>query len=174
MLSGSAIISIAVTLPPVIVKANTTRVLRPMDERDWLAERFEDNRPHLRVENLGGWLTTIVARVSLNMLRSRISRREEPMDVPMSEGIKTVIYPASDLARAKAMFSAVLGVAPVMDEPYYVGFKVNGQDIGLDPMATRAAPSATTTSATSRAPCRRSSRPAPKWTRTSRTWAAAG
>jgi len=51
----------------------------------------------------------------------------------MSEGIKTVVYPASDLARAKAMFSAVLGVAPVMDEPYYVGFNVNGQDIGLDP-----------------------------------------
>src|SRR5215468_1636589 len=34
------------------------------------------------VENLGGWLTTIVARVSLNMLRSRMSRREEPMDSP--------------------------------------------------------------------------------------------
>ncbi len=51
----------------------------------------------------------------------------------MSEGIKTVVYPASDLARAKAMFGAVLGVAPVMDEPYYVGFNVNGQDIGLDP-----------------------------------------
>jgi predicted enzyme related to lactoylglutathione lyase len=51
----------------------------------------------------------------------------------MSEGIKTVVYPASDLARAKALFSAVLGVAPVMDEPYYVGFQVNGQDIGLDP-----------------------------------------
>ena len=51
----------------------------------------------------------------------------------MSEGIKTVIYPASDLAKAKAMFSAVLGTAPVMDEPYYAGFKVNGQDIGLGP-----------------------------------------
>ena len=38
----------------------------------------------------------------------------------MSEGIKTVIYPASDLARAKAAFSAVLGTAPDMDEPYYV------------------------------------------------------
>src|SRR5215470_6857138 len=35
------------------------------------------------VENLGGWLTTIVARVSLNMLRSRMSRREEPMDSPV-------------------------------------------------------------------------------------------
>jgi len=86
-----------------------------MDERDWLAERFEQNRPHLRavayrmlgsaseaddavqetwlrlsrsgtdgVENLGGWLTTIVARVSLNMLRSRTLRREEPMDPPVT------------------------------------------------------------------------------------------
>src|SRR6266545_4555472 len=46
--------------------------MRPMDEHDWLAERFEENR--------GGWLTTVVARVSLNMLRSRASRREEPLD----------------------------------------------------------------------------------------------
>jgi RNA polymerase sigma-70 factor (ECF subfamily) len=84
-----------------------------MAEHDWLAERFEENRPRLRavayrmlgsaseaddavqetwlrlsrsgtggVENLGGWLTTIVARVSLNMLRSRTLRREEPMDAP--------------------------------------------------------------------------------------------
>jgi RNA polymerase sigma-70 factor (ECF subfamily) len=84
-----------------------------MSEHDWLAERFEENRPHLRavayrmlgssaeaddavqetwlrlsragvggVENLGGWLTTIVARVSLNMLRSRTLRREEPIDPP--------------------------------------------------------------------------------------------
>ena len=84
-----------------------------MSEHDWLAERFEENRPHLRavayrmlgssaeaddavqetwlrlsragvggVENLDGWLTTIVARVSLNMLRSRTLRREEPMDPP--------------------------------------------------------------------------------------------
>ena len=86
-----------------------------MDEHDWLAERFEENRPHLRavayrmlgsaseaddavqetwlrlsragtggVENLGGWLTTIVARVSLNMLRSRTLRREEPIDAPVT------------------------------------------------------------------------------------------
>ena len=84
-----------------------------MSEHDWLAERFEENRPHLRavayrmlgssaeaddavqeawlrlsragtseVDNLGGWLTTIVARVSLNMLRSRTLRREEPIDAP--------------------------------------------------------------------------------------------
>jgi predicted enzyme related to lactoylglutathione lyase len=51
----------------------------------------------------------------------------------MSEGMKTVIYPVSDLAKAKAMFSAVLGAAPTMDEPYYVQFNVGDQSIGLDP-----------------------------------------
>jgi len=81
-----------------------------MDEQDWLAERFEENRTRLRavayrmlgspseaddavqeswlrlsradttgVENLGGWLTTVVARVCLDMLRSRKARREEPL-----------------------------------------------------------------------------------------------
>src|SRR5919107_438229 len=85
-----------------------------MDEHgDWLAQRFEENRTHLRavayrmlgsiseaddavqeawlrlsrsdtsgIENLGGWLTTVVARVCLNMLRSRHSRREEPLGEP--------------------------------------------------------------------------------------------
>ncbi len=83
---------------------------RTMNERDWLAESFEEHRRHLRavayrmlgslseaddavqeawlrlsrsdadaIENLGGWLTTVVARVSLNMLRSRATRREEPL-----------------------------------------------------------------------------------------------
>src|SRR4026209_1075930 len=87
-----------------------------MDEREWLAERFEEHRARLRavayrmlgslseaddavqetwlrlsrtdadeVENLGGWLTTVVARVSLNTLRSRRSRREEPLEVRMPE-----------------------------------------------------------------------------------------
>jgi catechol 2,3-dioxygenase-like lactoylglutathione lyase family enzyme len=51
----------------------------------------------------------------------------------VSEGIKTVMYPVTDLARAKAMFSAVLGAAPVMDEPYYVQFNAGDQNIGLDP-----------------------------------------
>ena len=44
----------------------------------------------------------------------------------MSEGIKTVIYPVSDLARAKTAFGAVLGASQAMDEPYYVQFNVNG------------------------------------------------
>jgi RNA polymerase sigma-70 factor (ECF subfamily) len=89
-----------------------------MDEREWLAERFEDHRTRLRavayrmlgsvseaddavqeawlrlsrtnasgIENLGGWLTTVVARISLNMLRSRASRREEPIGVRLPEPI---------------------------------------------------------------------------------------
>jgi predicted enzyme related to lactoylglutathione lyase len=51
----------------------------------------------------------------------------------MTEGMKTIIYPVKDLAAAKALYSGLLGVAPSMDEPYYVGFKVDGQDVGLDP-----------------------------------------
>jgi predicted enzyme related to lactoylglutathione lyase len=51
----------------------------------------------------------------------------------MTEGIKTIIYPVKDLASAKALFTKVLGVEPTMDEPYYVGFRVAGQDVGLDP-----------------------------------------
>jgi RNA polymerase sigma-70 factor (ECF subfamily) len=89
-----------------------------MDERDWLAERFEEHRGRLRavayrmlgslseaddavqeawlrlsrsdadeIENLGGWLTTVVGRVSLNMLRSRDSRREQPLGVHVPEPI---------------------------------------------------------------------------------------
>jgi RNA polymerase sigma factor (sigma-70 family) len=83
--------------------------VRPMNDREYLAERFEEHRTHLRavayrilgslsevddavqeawlrlsradttgIDNLGGWLTTVVARVCLDMLRSRQSRREEP------------------------------------------------------------------------------------------------
>src|SRR3954464_1174469 len=89
-----------------------------MDEKKFLAEKFEANRAHLRavayrmlgstsevddavqetwlrlsrsdtsaVENLGGWLTTVIARVCLDMLRSRKSRREEPMGPHVPEPI---------------------------------------------------------------------------------------
>src|SRR3954470_13494395 len=51
----------------------------------------------------------------------------------MTTGIKTIIYPVSDLARAKQLYSTLAGAAPYADAPYYVGFKVEGQDIGLDP-----------------------------------------
>jgi RNA polymerase sigma factor (sigma-70 family) len=84
-----------------------------MDKHEWLAERFEERRTHLRavayrllgslseaddavqeawlrlsrsdtggIENLAGWLTTVVARVCLDMLRSRKSRGEVPLGVP--------------------------------------------------------------------------------------------
>jgi RNA polymerase sigma-70 factor (ECF subfamily) len=87
-----------------------------MDNHKWLAERFEENRGHLRgvayrmlgslseaddaiqeawlrlsrsnadeIENLSGWLTTVVARVCLDVLRSRSSRREEALDEHASE-----------------------------------------------------------------------------------------
>src|SRR3954452_22838089 len=89
-----------------------------MEERDWLAGRFEEHRTHLRagayrmlgslgeaddavqeawlrlsrsdadeIDNLGAWLTTVVARVSLNMLRSRNTRREEPLDEQIPDPI---------------------------------------------------------------------------------------
>jgi RNA polymerase sigma factor (sigma-70 family) len=89
-----------------------------VDDRDWLADRFEENRTHLKavayrmlgspseaddavqeawlrlsrsdtsaIENLGGWLTTVVARVCLDMLRSRRSRREETLGAHLPEPI---------------------------------------------------------------------------------------
>jgi RNA polymerase sigma-70 factor (ECF subfamily) len=89
-----------------------------VNEAEWLAQRFEGHRTHLRavayrmlgslseaddavqeswfrlsrsdtseVQNLGGWLTTVVARVCLDMLRSRKSRREEPWDVYVPDPI---------------------------------------------------------------------------------------
>jgi len=89
-----------------------------VNQQDWLAEQFEEQRPHLRavayrmlgslseaddavqdawlrlsradrsdVENLRAWLTTVVARVALNMLRSRRTRREEPLDIRVPDPI---------------------------------------------------------------------------------------
>jgi DNA-directed RNA polymerase specialized sigma24 family protein len=89
-----------------------------VDDRDWLAARFEAHRTHLRavayrmlgsaseaddavqeawlrldradtsgVDTLGGWLTTVVARVCLDMLRARISRREELLGVHLPDPI---------------------------------------------------------------------------------------
>ncbi|MBV9422453.1 MAG: sigma-70 family RNA polymerase sigma factor [Solirubrobacterales bacterium] len=89
-----------------------------MDGQEWLAQQFEEHRPHLRavayrmlgslseaddavqdawlrlsradtseVENLGAWLTTVVARLALNMLRSRKTRHEQPLDVRVPDPI---------------------------------------------------------------------------------------
>src|SRR5262252_6320036 len=48
-------------------------------------------------------------------------------------GIKTVLHPVSDLAAAKAVYTALLGVPPSADSDYYVGFDAEGQHIGLVP-----------------------------------------
>ena len=50
-----------------------------------------------------------------------------------TEGIKTVLHPVSDLARAKPVYAALLGVEPMADSSYYVGFEAEGQQIGLVP-----------------------------------------
>jgi predicted enzyme related to lactoylglutathione lyase len=50
-----------------------------------------------------------------------------------NQGIKTVLHPVSDLAKAKAVYAALLGVPPQADGSYYVGFDAAGQHIGLVP-----------------------------------------
>lgn len=50
-----------------------------------------------------------------------------------TQGIKTVLHPVSDLAASKAVYVALLGIAPQTDEAYYVGFEASGQHIGLVP-----------------------------------------
>jgi predicted enzyme related to lactoylglutathione lyase len=49
------------------------------------------------------------------------------------QGIKTVLHPVSDLAKAKPVYAALLGVQPSADSAYYVGFEAAGQQIGLVP-----------------------------------------
>jgi predicted enzyme related to lactoylglutathione lyase len=60
----------------------------------------------------------------------RTTREEE---LTMTEGIKTVLHPVSDLAAAKEVYTALLGAEPTADTPYYVGYDVAGQHIGLVP-----------------------------------------
>jgi predicted enzyme related to lactoylglutathione lyase len=55
------------------------------------------------------------------------------MTASSTEGIKTVLHPVSDLAAAKPVYAALLGVQPQADSDYYVGFDVEGQHIGLVP-----------------------------------------
>ena len=116
-----------------------------MDENEWLADRFEEHRAHLRavayrmlgslaeaddavqdtwlrlsrsgagrVENLGGWLTTIVARVCLNMLRSRNLRREESFGVHVPD---PVVGPESELSELHELTNTYEGVDFYLIEP---------------------------------------------------------
>jgi predicted enzyme related to lactoylglutathione lyase len=50
-----------------------------------------------------------------------------------TQGIKTILHPVSDLEKAKAVYTALIGIPPQTDGPYYVGFEAEGQQIGLVP-----------------------------------------
>jgi RNA polymerase sigma factor (sigma-70 family) len=151
-----------------------------MKERDWLTNRFEEHRPHLRavayrmlgsmseaddavqetwlrlnrsgtsgVENLGGWLTTVVARVSLDILRSRASRREEVLEAHVAEQHLTrhVAEPEEEALLADAMGPALLVVldtlAPaerlafVLHDMFGVPFDQIAGIVGRSPEAAR-------------------------------------
>lgn len=56
-----------------------------------------------------------------------------PTTNPHFHGLRTVLYHAPDLARAKAWYSEVLEAEPYFDQPFYVGFNVGGYELGLDP-----------------------------------------
>ncbi len=56
------------------------------------------------------------------------------------QGIKTVLHPVTDLAAAKAVYTALLGVEPTNDSPYYVGYESGGQQIGLVPNSDMTSP----------------------------------
>jgi RNA polymerase sigma factor (sigma-70 family) len=117
-----------------------------MNERDYLAERFEEHRTHLRgvayrmlgsvsevddavqeawlrlsradttgIDNLGGWLTTVVARVCLDMLRSRQSRREEPFIPEAPEPVATGTRGSSPEHEALLADSVGLALLVVLD-----------------------------------------------------------
>jgi hypothetical protein len=51
----------------------------------------------------------------------------------MNQGIKVFICPVKDIARAKTLYSKLLGIEPYVDSAYYVGFKIGDQELGLDP-----------------------------------------
>jgi len=117
-----------------------------MNERDYLAERFEAHRTHLRavayrmlgsasevddavqeawlrlsrtdamgIDNLGGWLTTVVARVCLDMLRSRQSRREEPLTADAPEPVASGTLGSSPEHEAVLADSVGLALLVVLD-----------------------------------------------------------
>jgi RNA polymerase sigma-70 factor, ECF subfamily len=127
-----------------------------MDEREWLAERFEEHRTRLRavayrmlgslseaddavqeawlrlsrtdtseVDNLGGWLTTVVARISLNMLRSRNVRREVPLGVHIPEPIvdrADGLHPEHEALLADSVGLALLVVLETLSPPERLAF----------------------------------------------------
>lgn len=152
-----------------------------MDEAEWLAARFEENRGHPRavayrmlgslseaddavqeswlrlsradlsgVQNLGGWLTTVVARVCLDLLRSRQSRREQSLDAPGSAPLvsrKDGADPEAEALLADSVGLALLVVlatlAPaerlafVLHDMFAVPFEQIAHIVGRSPTAAR-------------------------------------
>jgi len=152
-----------------------------MDEHDWMAERFEEYRTHLRavayrmlgslteaddavqeswirlsrtgasgVENLGGWLTTVTARVCLDMLRSRRSRREEPVGAKVPEPMVSqpeAAGPEQEVLLADSVGLALLvvletlapaeRVAFVLHDMFDLPFDQIGPIVGRSPAAAR-------------------------------------
>ena len=152
-----------------------------MDENEWLADRFEDHRAHLRavayrmlgslteaddavqdtwlrlsrsgadgVENLGGWLTTIVARVCLNMLRSRTTRREEALGVHLPDPVispQGMLQPDEEAVLADSVGLALLVVldtlspaerlAFVLHDMFQLPFEEIAPMVGRSPTAAR-------------------------------------
>jgi RNA polymerase sigma factor (sigma-70 family) len=127
-----------------------------VNERDWLVERFEEQRPRLRgvayrmlgslseaddavqeawlrlsrsdadaIDNLGAWLTTVVGRVSLNMLRSRKAHREEPLGVHVPEPIVDSVDgtdPQHEAVLADSLGLALLVVLETLSPPERLAF----------------------------------------------------
>jgi RNA polymerase sigma factor (sigma-70 family) len=152
-----------------------------MDESDWLAERFQTHRTHLRavayrllgsaseaddavqgawlrlsrsdtsgVENLGGWLTTLVARECLDLLRARTSRREELLGVHVPDPIvsrQDGVDPEQQALLAEGVGLALLVVletltpaerlAFVLHDTFAVPFEEIAAIVGRSPAATR-------------------------------------
>ncbi len=50
--------------------------------------------------------------------------------------LRTVVYHVPDIEKAKAWYTAITGISPYFDEPFYVGFDINGSELGLDPDMT--------------------------------------
>jgi predicted enzyme related to lactoylglutathione lyase len=60
----------------------------------------------------------------------------------MIQGLGTVIYPVPDVTQGKAWYTKAFGQSPYFDEPFYVGFNIEGYELGLDPNATQTKPGA--------------------------------
>ncbi len=58
----------------------------------------------------------------------------------MSQGISLIVYPVKDIEAAKKIYGTFLGVKPYAESPYYVGFRVGDQEVGLDPNGTAGGP----------------------------------